>query len=73
MDALMNDMPEATEQFQQAREATLKQIAAQRITKANIFWNYENLKKRGIDYDIRKDILCESRKNADGRSQTVLR
>ena len=56
MYALMNDMPEATEQFQQAKEAALKQIAAQRITKANIFWNYENLKRRGIDYDIRKDI-----------------
>jgi len=59
MNALMNDMPEATEQFQQARDATLKQIAAQRITKANIFWNYENLKRRGIDYDIRKDIYEE--------------
>lgn len=56
---LMNDMPEAQEQFNQAREATLKQIAAQRITKSNIFWNYENLKKRGIDYDIRKDIYQE--------------
>ena len=56
MHALMNDMPEAADQFQQAKEATLKQIAAQRITKANIYWNYENLKRRGIDYDIRKDI-----------------
>jgi predicted Zn-dependent peptidase len=43
-------------QFQAAKEAALKQIAAQRITKSNIFWTYESLLKRGIDYDIRKDM-----------------
>ncbi|MEN8125848.1 MAG: insulinase family protein [Bacteroidota bacterium] len=56
---LMNDMPEADKQFKLAKEATLKKIAAQRYTKSGIFWNYENLKKRGIDYDIRKDIYNE--------------
>ncbi len=56
---LMNNMPEADKQFNLAKEATLKQIAAQRITKSRIFWNYENLKNRGIDYDIRKDIYKE--------------
>ncbi len=53
---LMNNMPEAERQFKQAKEATLKKIAAQRITKSGIFWNYESLKKRGIDHDIRKEI-----------------
>ena len=59
---LMNDMPEAGEQFEQAKESTLKKIAAQRITKSNIFWNYESLKKRGIDYDIRKDVYSDVQK-----------
>jgi predicted Zn-dependent peptidase len=59
MQELMNDMPEAEKQFEAAKEAALKQIAAQRITKSNIFWKYEGLLKRGIDYDIRKNIYEE--------------
>lgn len=53
---LLNDMPEAQEQFESAKESTLKQLAAERITKTRIFWNYESLKKRGIDYDIREEM-----------------
>src|SRR5690606_17578348 len=53
---LMNDMPENEVQFNNAKESALKQIAAERITKTNIFWNYERLKKQGIEHDIRKDI-----------------
>ncbi|MDC1465527.1 insulinase family protein [Polaribacter sp.] len=51
---LMNDMPEAQKQFIAAKEATLKKIAAQRITKSNIFWSYERLQKLGIDNDNRE-------------------
>jgi zinc protease len=50
----MNDMPEAQKQFKAAKEATLKKIAAQRITKSNIFWSYERLQKLGIDNDNRE-------------------
>ena len=53
---LMNNMPEAQAQFESAKEAALKKISAQRITKSGIFWSYEGLLKRGIDYDIRKDM-----------------
>ncbi len=53
---LMTNMPEAEKQFNAAKEATLKKIAAQRITKSNIFWTYEGLKKRGIDNDNRKEM-----------------
>jgi zinc protease len=53
---LMTNMPEAEEQFLSAKEATLKKIAAQRITKSGIFWNYERLKKLGIDNDNREDM-----------------
>jgi predicted Zn-dependent peptidase len=51
---LMNNMPEAEKQFQAAKESTLKQIAAERITKSNIFWNYQRLQKLGIDNDNRE-------------------
>lgn len=53
---LMTNMPEAEEQFNQAKEATLKQLAAERITKSNIFWTYESLKKRGFDNDNREEL-----------------
>ncbi len=53
---LMNDMPEAEEQFNQAKRATLKQIAAERITKSDIFWTFEGLKKRGITNDYREEM-----------------
>lgn len=53
---LMNDMPEAQEQFEAAKEATLKKLAAERITKSNIFWNYERLQKQGIDHDNREQM-----------------
>jgi predicted Zn-dependent peptidase len=53
---LMTNMPEAEDQFEQAKEATLKKIAAKRITKSNIFWTHEKLKKQGIDNDNRKQI-----------------
>ncbi|GAB1309222.1 insulinase family protein [Urechidicola sp. KH5] len=54
--ALMNNMPEAQKQFESAKEAALKKIAAQRITKSNIFWTYEGLKERGLDYDVREEM-----------------
>ncbi len=53
---LMTNMPEAEEQFEQAKKATLKQIASERIIKSNIFWSYEALKKRGYDNDYREAL-----------------
>ncbi len=53
---LMNDMPVAEKQFNNAKEAVLKKIAAERITKSDIFWSYENLKNKGIENDNREEI-----------------
>ncbi|MCF6279797.1 MAG: insulinase family protein [Flavobacteriaceae bacterium] len=53
---LMNNMPEAQQQFEAAKSATLKKIAAQRINKSNVFWTYESLKDRGIENDNREAI-----------------
>ncbi len=62
VDAMLNllgDMPKAEKQFNDAKNSALKQIAAKRITKSSIFWSYQSLLKRGIDYDIRKDMYEE--------------
>ncbi len=55
LNELLADIPYAKEQFEAARTAGLKKIEAERITKAQVFWTYERLQKRGINHDIRKD------------------
>lgn len=59
MDELMADLPQVPTQFENAKNAALKQIAAGRINRTNIFFNQLKLKKLGIDYDIRKIIYDE--------------
>lgn len=56
MTELMDELPEVPAQFENAKNAALKQIASTRITRTNIFFNTLRLKKLGIDYDFRKDI-----------------
>nr|WP_245144520.1 M16 family metallopeptidase [Chryseobacterium daecheongense] len=56
MNDLMNELPEVSIQFENARNAALKQIASTRITRTNIFFNTLKLKKLGISHDFRKDI-----------------
>lgn len=56
---LMQDLPQIPMQFNNAKNSALKQIASTRITRTNIFFNFLNLKKIGIDYDIREKIYHE--------------
>ncbi len=51
---LMSNMPESEDQFNAAKESTLKKLASQRITKSNVFWSYERLQKLGINEDNRE-------------------
>jgi zinc protease len=53
---LLQDFPKSENGFEVSKNAILNQIESQRITKANILFNYESARKKGIDYDIRKDI-----------------
>src|SRR5690606_37200976 len=62
MDELMAEFPQVPAQFENARNAALKQIAAGRINRTNIFFNHLNLQKLVIDYDVRKDIYAEIEK-----------
>ena len=59
MDELMANLPQIPNQFQNAKNSALKQIAAGRINRTNLFFNQLNLKKLGIDYDLRKDMYDE--------------
>lgn len=59
MKNLMNNMPEAQNQFEGAKDAALKKIESERIVGENIFWSYERAKELGLNYDIRKDVYQE--------------
>ncbi|MEP7146182.1 MAG: insulinase family protein [bacterium] len=56
MSDLLNNIPKTELIFNSSKNSLLKQIQSQRITKANILFNYEQSKKLGLDHDIRKDI-----------------
>ena len=51
---LMNDMPQANEQFEGAKGSALKVISSTRVTKENIYWSWDAAQRRGLDYDVRK-------------------
>ncbi len=53
---LMNNMPEAEDNFNSAKVSTLNKMAAERVTKQDIFWKYEALKKRGIEKNNAEEI-----------------
>ncbi len=53
---LLNEMALSEESFANSKEAIIKQINTERIVKQNVFWTNESNKRRGLDYDYRKDI-----------------
>ncbi len=56
---LLNNMPEAEGQFQDAKTAALKKIETDRVTRSSIFWTYYTAKQRGLSEDIRKSLYSE--------------
>lgn len=59
---LLKDFPKSQNGFEVARNSILNQIESERITKSNILFNYETAKRKGLTYDIRKDIYNEVQK-----------
>jgi predicted Zn-dependent peptidase len=53
---ILNEMPESEITFAAAKNSLLNQIKTSRTTKASILFDFLAAKKRGLDYDIRKDI-----------------
>ncbi len=53
---LLNNMPESEKSFELAKKGALEKIRTERITKSSKLWNYETALKRGVDYDLRKDV-----------------
>lgn len=59
MKALITEMPESQKSFEAAKESALRDIESERITKQDIFWTYERLKRLGITSDNRQAIYNE--------------
>lgn len=59
MTDLLNNMPESQKSFELAKKAAMEKISTQRITKTSKLWSYETALRRGLDYDLRKDIYAE--------------
>ncbi len=57
MNELLNEMPQSDISFNSAKDAIISKYRTERITKAGILFNFEQSKKLGIDYDIRKVIF----------------
>ena len=53
---IFNNMPESEKAMNSSKEAILNKIRTERITKANMLFNYNNAQKFGLTYDIRKDV-----------------
>ena len=62
MQKLLMDFPKSEGGFEIARNAILNQIESERITKADILFNYESARKKGVNYDLRKDVYDKTQK-----------
>lgn len=57
MNDLLNKLPKSEKAILTAKENLKKSLATERITQESIIFNYFDAQKRGLSYDIRKDIF----------------
>jgi len=56
MNKLLSNMPIVPQQFEGARASLVKTLRTDWTTRANIYWAYDRALKRGLNYDVRKNI-----------------
>ena len=56
MTGIFNNMPESEKAMNASKEAIINKIRTERITKAQVLFNYIAAQKFGLTYDIRKDV-----------------
>ena len=55
---ILDTLPQTPAAFELAKQAIMKRIASQRITKTGIIYSYLSAKERGIDYDLRSKVYA---------------
>jgi predicted Zn-dependent peptidase len=58
MNEILTNLPKAEGAFSQAKDAIMKKIESERITRTGVLMNYENAKKLGLDSDIRRSTYA---------------
>jgi len=53
---LLNEMPESEVLLKSAQEGLRNKIASERIIRTGILMNYESALKKGVNYDLRKEV-----------------
>jgi hypothetical protein len=53
---LLNEMPESEVLLKSAQEGLRNKIASERIIRTGILMNYEAARKKGVNYDLRKEV-----------------
>jgi predicted Zn-dependent peptidase len=59
MSLLIKKMPESQVIFDNSKNAVVKQLQTERVTGSGILGSFENAKRLGRDYDIRKEIYSK--------------
>jgi len=57
---LLNDLPEAQKNFDLSKQSLLKNLESDWITRDQIYWAYQRAQRRGLDYDMRKDVYAQA-------------
>lgn len=82
--AILEEMPVLETQIEHARQSIIRQLSAERITKADIYWNWRTTLERGHKTDLRRvvfetlqqanaaDLLDFQRRTVRGRRYTWL-
>lgn len=56
LENIIYSMPQTEDGFMEARDAVMSVLESERINKTGILFNYLTAEKRGLDYDVRKDV-----------------
>ena len=62
MNELLTDLPKNEQSLSDAKKSMMKDLETERINNDNIIFTYLAYKKKGIDYDLRKDIYTQANK-----------
>lgn len=60
MNELLNELPKNEQSLSDAKKSMLKDLETERISNDNIIFTYLANQKKGIDYDLRKDIYAQA-------------
>lgn len=61
LEDIIYNMPQTEDGFKESKEAVLGVIESERIVKTGVLFNYLNAEKRGLTYDIRKDVYEQTK------------